>query len=63
MKQGYYLTEKGNFIVWYPVDFFENGKQRMDVIWEDGTEETINYTKPQAFMINMIFDFGFIGDL
>jgi len=63
MKPGYYLSEKGNFQVWYPLDFFEKGMQRMDVIWEDGTEETIDYTGIQALLVNMIFDFGFIGEL
>ena len=63
MKPGYYLSEKGNFQVWYPLDFFEKNMQRMDVIWEDGTEETVNYTRSQALLINSIFDFEFIGKL
>lgn len=63
MKPGYYLSVNGNFQVWYPIDFFEKGKQRMDVIWEDGVEQTIDYTETQALLINMIFDFEFIGEL
>lgn len=63
VKEGYYLSERGNLQVWYPLNLFENDKQRMDVIWEDGTEETVNYTRIQALLINSIFDFEFIGDL
>lgn len=63
MKPGYYLSENGNFQVWYPINFFEKEKQRMDVIWEDGVEEAIDYTRTQALLINMIFDFEFIGEL
>ena len=63
MKPGYYLSEKGNFQVWYPLSLFEKDMQRMDVIWEDGTEQTIDYMRTQALMVNMIFDFEFIGEL
>ena len=63
MEPGYYLSEKGNFQVWYPIDFFGKNMQRMDVIWEDGTEETVNYTRSQALLINSIFDFEFIGEI
>ena len=63
MEPGYYLSEMGNFQVWYPLGFFEEAKQRMDVILTDGTNETINYTRVQAMLINKIFDFEFIGDL
>lgn len=63
MNPGYYLSEKGNFLVWYPLDLFEKDMQRMDVIWEDGIEETIDYTRTQALLVNMIFDFEFIGEL
>lgn len=63
MKPGYYLSEKGNFQVWYPLGLFEKGMQRMDVIWEDGIEETIDYMRTQALMVNMIFDFEFLGEL
>lgn len=63
MKPGYYLSEKGSFQVWYPLGLFEKDMQRMDVIWEDGIEETIDYMRTQALMVNMIFDFEFIGEL
>lgn len=63
MKPGYYLSVNGNFQVWYPIDFFEKEKQRMDAIWEGGVETTTDYTKTQALLINMIFDFEFIGEL
>lgn len=63
MKPGYYLSEKGNFQVWYPLNLFEKDMQRLDVIWEDGTEQTIDYMRTQALMVNMIFDFEFIGEL
>jgi hypothetical protein len=63
MKPGYYLSEMGNFQVWYPKGFFEEDKQRMDVVLTDGTNDTINYTKVQAILISKIFDFEFIGEL
>lgn len=63
MKPGYYLSEKGSFQVWYPLDLFEKDMQRMDVIWEDGTEETIDYMRTQALLVNMVFDFEFLGEL
>lgn len=63
MKPGYYLSERGNFQVWYPLNFFADDMQRLEVIWEDGTEETIDYTTDQALLINVIFDFEFIGEL
>lgn len=63
MKPGYYLSEMGNFQVWYPLNLFENDKQRMDVIWKDGTEETIDYTRIEALLVSSIFDFEFIGEL
>ena len=63
MKPGYYLSQRGSFQVWYPLDFFEKDMQRMDVIWEDGTEENIDYTRTEALLVNMIFDFEFIGEL
>jgi hypothetical protein len=63
MEPGYYLSEMGNFQVWYPLGFFEEGKQRMDVVLTDGTNETVNHTRVQAMLINKIFDFEFIGDL
>lgn len=47
----------------YRCDDLVREKQRMDVIWEDGAEETIDYTRTQALLINMIFDFEFIGEL
>jgi hypothetical protein len=63
MNPGYYLSERGNFQVWYPHGFFEKDKQRMDVIWEDGMADTIIYTRVQAIIINAVFDFEFIGEL
>ena len=63
MNPGYYLSEKGNFQVWYPLGFFEKNKQRMDVIGEDGIADTVNYTRVQALIINTLFDFEFIGEL
>ena len=63
MKPGYYLSEKGNFQVWYPLGLVEKDMQRMDVISEDGIEETIDYTRTQALLFNMIFDFEFLGEL
>ncbi len=63
MNPGYYLSEKGNFQVWYPLDFFKKDEQRMDVICEDGVAETVNYTKVQALIVNTVFDFEFIGEL
>ena len=49
--------------MWYPLGLFEKDTQRMDVIWENGTEETIDYTRTQALLVNMIFDFELIGEL
>ena len=63
MKPGYYLSEMGNFQVWYPLGLSEKDKQRMDVIWKDGTEETIDYTRIEALLVSSIFDFEFIGEL
>ena len=63
MNPGYYLSEKGNFQIWYPLGFFEKNKQRMDVVCEDGITDTINYTRVQALIINAVFDFDFIGEL
>ena len=63
MKPGYYLSEKGSFQVWYPLNLYENDKQRMDVIWDDGIEQTVDYTRTQALLVASIFDFEFIGEL
>jgi hypothetical protein len=63
MKPGYYLSEKGNFQVWYPLGLFEKNKQRMDFIDETGVEESADFTRTQALLVNTIFDFEFIGEL
>ena len=63
MKPGYYLSENGNFQVWYPLNFFEKGKQRMDLIGEDGIEEAVDYTRIEAKLVGIVFDFEFIGEL
>ena len=63
MKPGYYLSETGNFQIWYPKDFFEKGKQRLDFVNKDGVEETVDYDIVSTTLIISIFDFEFIGNL
>ncbi len=63
MKEGYYLSERGNFQVWYPPNFFQLGKQRVAIIDSNGTEEVVDYSLLTARLVSAIFDFEFIGEL
>jgi hypothetical protein len=63
MNEGYYLSESGNFQVWYPANFFEKGKQRAEMIDSNGIERRIDYNLHTALLVSAIFDFEFIGEL
>lgn len=67
MSPGYYLSETGNFQIWYPKDFFAKGEQRMDVVGVD--KYGIVYSREESYphftvelMISLL-DFEFIGEL
>lgn len=62
MKAGYYLSEYGNFQIWYPM---EDGSQRMEVFLENSTGEwtTMMFTKKQVQLLLGIVDPLFLGDL
>lgn len=62
MNPGYYLSELGNFQVWYPANFFEKGKQRLEIV--DSTGETkVDYDLSTANLVYDIFEFEFIDEL
>ena len=63
MKPGFYLSEKGNFQVWYPRGFFIDDLTTLDVIFSDGTEKRVSYNDEQIRKIQLAFSFEFIGDL
>jgi hypothetical protein len=63
MKPGYYLSERGNFQVWYPANFFKKGKQRAEMIDSNGIERRVDYDLSTALLLSVTFDFEFIGDL
>lgn len=63
MKPGYYLSERGSFQVWYPANFFKEGKQRAEMIDSNGIERRVDYDLSTALLLSVTFDFEFIGDL
>ena len=63
MNSGYYLSERGNFQIWYPPNFFQKGKQRAEMIDSNGIERVVDYDLSTALLVSVTFDFEFIGDL
>ncbi len=62
MKPGYYLSEAGNFQIWYPKDHFQSDRQTLEVQIGD-TEYRMHYTDEQMETLQHLFEFEFLGDL
>lgn len=62
MKPGYYISEYGNFQVWYPEGLFLNSLQTMECLIE-GTWLRIHYTKEGLVMVTKTLEFEFLGGL
>jgi hypothetical protein len=66
MKPGYYLSETGNFQIWYPKDAFVKGEQRFDVvgrIYDDVSVKQYSYEHYLVDLIECSLEFEFIGEL
>lgn len=67
MKPGYYMSETGNFHIWYPRDAFVKGEQRMDVVGIDrygrlfSREES--YSHDRVDYLTAVLEFEYIGEL
>jgi hypothetical protein len=67
MKPGYYISETGNFQIWYPKDFFTKGEQRMDVVGADSLGQV--FVKEHHFLhftvelMEDTLEFEYIGEL
>lgn len=64
MKPGYYISdEKDTIHLVYPLNLFCNGKQRMEIIWDDAIEEFVECTDKDLVFLNMFFQFQFLEEL
>lgn len=67
MKPGYYISETGNFQIWYPKDAFVKGEQRMDVVGVDRYGRVFvreeSYSQDMLELFLLILEFEYIGEL
>lgn len=67
MKPGYYISETGNFQIWYPKDFFTKGEQRMDAVGVDRYGRVFvreeSYPQDMLELILSTLEFEYIGEL